>query len=238
MNELDRRIITVQNLLNYISENDSFENREDVRSITIHTLAQTTQNFWFSLILSKNLLDISFCKSHFSDQIETNDLATISYNFDGFIKNAFFTNSFVYIENHIRQIALNYESENNVINIISITNTFRNLMNQNKISIFNSLDENDFKLFEFFCFMRNTMHNAGFQTKDNQSIEIFDSNSVINQSRVTISLSKDSANDLTFDNQLLLQEQIIKLVLKINSAIPENDFIKHRFSDIGFTDNI
>lgn len=189
----------------------------------------------FALILSEKLLDISFCKSHFSDQIEINDLSTISYNFDGFIKNAFFTNSFVYTENHIRQIALHYESLNNIINVTSITSTFKNLMNQNKISIFNSLDENDFKLFEFFCFIRNTMHNAGFQTKENQSIEIFDSNSVINKDRITISLSKDSANDLTFNNQLLLQEQIIKLILKVNSVIPGNDFIKHRFSDIGFT---
>lgn len=235
MNEIKRRIIIVQNLLNHISENDVFLNREDVRSITIHSLAQTTQNFWFSLIMSENLFDISFCKINFSDQIENEDLPTVSFNFDGFIRNAFFINSFVYIENHIRQIAINYEDSNNIINITSITKTFRNLMNYNKISLFSSLNENDFKLFEYYCFIRNTMHNAGFQIQENQSIEIHDLNSVINRNRVLMSLSKESANDLTFDNQLLLQEQITKLILKINLSIPEKDFIKHRFSDIGFT---
>ncbi|SFF39164.1 hypothetical protein [Flavobacterium xueshanense] len=83
--------------------------------------------------------------------------------------------------------------------------------------------------------MRNTMHNAGFQTQENQSIEIFDIYSIINKDRIVIKLSKDSSNDLNFQDQLLLQEQIIKLIFKINLLIPINDFIKHRFSDLGFT---
>lgn len=235
MTEHTKRVLSVKNLVNYISINDIFENKEDVRSITIHTLAQTAQNFWFSLILSENLFDISYCKSHFSFEIETSDLPTIIYNYDGFIKNAFFLNSFIYVENHIRQIALNYENPNNLINTTSITKTFRNLMNVNKTSLFSSLNENDFKLFEFYCFMRNTMHNAGFQTQENQAIEIFDIYSIINKDRIVIKLSKDSSNDLNFQDQLLLQEQIIKLIFKINLLIPINDFIKHRFSDLGFT---
>ncbi|WP_143071102.1 hypothetical protein [Flavobacterium xueshanense] len=121
--------------------------KEDVRSITTHTLAQTAQNFWFSLILSENLFDISYCKSNFSFEIEISDLSTIIYNYDGFIKNAFFLNSFIYVENHIRQIALKYENPNNIINVTSITKTFLNLMNTNKTSLFSSLNENDFKLF-------------------------------------------------------------------------------------------
>ena len=235
MTEHTKRVLSVKNLVNYISSNDIFENKEDVRSITTHTLAQTAQNFWFSLILSENLFDISYCKSNFSFEIEISDLSTIIYNYDGFIKNAFFLNSFIYVENHIRQIALKYENPNNLINVTSITKTFRNLMNTNKTSLFSSLNENDFKLFEFYCFMRNTMHNAGFQTQENQSIEIFDIYSIINKDRIVIKLSKDSSNDLNFQDQLLLQEQIIKLIFKINLLIPVNDFIKHRFSDLGFT---
>ena len=235
MTEHTKRVLSVKNLVNYISSNDIFENKEDVRSITTHTLAQTAQNFWFSLILSENLFDISYCKSNFSFEIEISDLSTIIYNYDGFIKNAFFLNSFIYLENHIRQIALKYENPNNIINVTSITKTFRNLMNTNKTSLFSSLNENDFKLFEFYCFMRNTMHNAGFQTQENQSIEIFDIYSIINKDRIVIKLSKDSSNDLNFQDQLLLQEQIIKLIFKINLLIPVNDFIKHRFSDLGFT---
>lgn len=235
MTEHTKRVLSVKNLVNYISSNDIFENKEDVRSITTHTLAQTAQNFWFSLILSENLFDISYCKSNFSFEIEISDLSTIIYNYDGFIKNAFFLNSFIYLENHIRQIALKYENPNNIINVTSITKTFRNLMNTNKTSLFSSLNENDFKLFEFYCFMRNTMHNAGFQTQENQSIEIFDIYSIINKDRIVIKLSKDSSNDLNFQDQLLLQEQIIKLIFKINLLIPINDFIKHRFSDLGFT---
>lgn len=235
MTEHTKRVLSVKNLVNYISSNDIFENKEDVRSITTHTLAQTAQNFWFSLILSENLFDISYCKSNFSFEIEISDLSTIIYNYDGFIKNAFFLNSFIYVENHIRQIALKYENPNNIINVTSITKTFRNLMNTNKTSLFSSLNENDFKLFEFYCYMRNTMHNAGFQTQENQSIEIFDIYSIINKDRIVIKLSKDSSNDLNFQDQLLLQEQIIKLIFKINLLIPVNDFIKHRFSELGFT---
>lgn len=234
MDDLDHKIDKVGAFLNFITEKDSFENIEDIRSITIHSLAQISQSYLFSLILSKELENIEYVKRNISQEINTEHLATINYNYDGFTKNAFFINLFVFIENHIRQIALHFEKSSEDINVTSITLTFKNLRDFNKVIHFQSLNDCDEELFSFYCYLRNTMHNVGFQTQNDKSIIINDENSILKFPRTEIKLIQNSPNNVTIENILLLQEQVIKLILKMNSLIPKSEFLKHRFTDLGF----
>lgn len=234
MEDLKEQKDKVRALLNFIILNDTFANQNDVRSITINNFVQITQSFLFSLILSYNLKDINYCKANLSKELQEEDLDVINCNYEGFIKNAYFINIFVSIENHIRQLGLHFERNPEDINVQSITQTFRNLKNQNKTDVFSSLTNEDFKLFEFYCFIRNTMHNMGFQTKNDKCLLLEDNDSVIFTGRREICLIKDQANYLTFDDLILLTEQVIKLVLKINSLIPQSIEIKHPLSDIGY----
>lgn len=236
INQIENKIDSVGKLQNYLGIKDSYSNESDVRSITVHSLCQTTQNYLFALILSKSLLNVDFCKENISDQLESTDLPTVSNNFDGFIKNGFFINCFVYIENHLRQIAIHYESSKGKLNDRSITQTFLNLTDKKKISYFSTVSEDEIKLFKFFCYLRNTMHNAGFQNGTDKSIEINDSDSVIKTDKTELKLIKDQANNISFNEQLLLIEQICKLILKINSLIPESDYIEHRFVELGYNE--
>lgn len=228
------KVESIKSLINYIGINETFENQDDIRSISVHALYQVTQSFLYTFILSTQIEDIKYCKNNFSDNINSEHIPILLENYHGFIINAFFINSFVHVENHIRQIGLHYEEKAEEINETSITKTFRNLMNKNKTDLFQNITENDFKLFEFYCFVRNTMHNAGFHTKPDKIIIIEDKNSIINISKIEIILKENTANSISLNNLLVIQEQITKLVLKINTLIPKTDLIKHRFSDIGF----
>jgi hypothetical protein len=229
-------IINIKNLINFIGIVDKHQNQYDVRSITIHSLFQVTQSFLFSKILAKEISDIEYCKENFSTDIQTDDLEVLQYNYDGFISNAFFINYFVHIENHIRQVAMNYENNPKEINVSSITQTFKNLMNINKTNVFQQISHIDYELFEFYCFMRNTMHNVGFQTREAKTLILDDRDSVVYSLPLEIKLEENVPASVSSEKSLLISEQILKLILKINSLIPESDFIKHRFSDIGFNE--
>jgi len=229
--DLEKKTDLVKGFITSIQNNDSYQNQNDIRSVTNYSLYQISESFLISLILSEQLSDIGYCQQKISPKIESDDLATLEFAFDGFVKDAYFVKFFVSSETHIRQIAEFYESPTNKINVISISTTFKNLM---KTSLFTSLTYDDKELFEFYCYLRNTMHNIGFQSKPNQQLIIKDSNSVIEKTKVTLELTLDSAHSMTFSNLILIQEQIYKLLLKINSLIPESDFIEHKLVSIGF----
>jgi len=232
--ELEKKKDLVKNLITYIQSKDSHQNQDDIRSVTAYSLYQNTESFLIGLTLSENVSDINYCKQKISQEIEVEDLENLEFAFDGFIKDAFFIKIFILVENHIKQIAEFYQSPTNKINVESITTTFNNLLNQNKTALFANLTNNDKKLFEFYCFLRNTIHNIGFQLKDTTQLQINDSESVINQNEVIIDLTQNSANSLDFEKLILLKEQIIKLIFKMNHLLPENDFIEHRLVSIGF----
>jgi hypothetical protein len=234
MDDLNQKIDKVRVFLNFINEKDTFDNLDDIRSISIHSIAQTTQSYLFSLFLSKELENIEYVKKKISQTINQEHLETINYIYDGFLKNAFFINLFLFVENHIRQIALHYEKSLKDININSITLTFKNLRDLNKITLFEGLDDKDEELFTFYCYVRNTMHNVGFQTQSDKYITIIDENSIFKFQKTEIKLIQNSPNNITFEELLILQEQVIKLILKMNSLIPKSDFLKHKFTDLGF----
>ena len=144
-------------------------------------------------------------------------------------------NLFVYVENHIRQIANHYETPNQKLNINSITSTFKNIINRDKLELFaDDITNEDLKLFEFFCYVRNTIHNGGFHTHTDTRINITDQNSIFGTEEKTISLDQNQPNRISFEKQWLMYEQLIKLVIKLNSVIPEIEFIEHRFVQTGF----
>lgn len=214
-------------LLIFTQSKDNFENINDVRSITINALFKQIENLNIAVILSDKLSNLEFLKSEISQSIENNDIKNIIYNYEGFIKDAFFIKSFILIENHINQIAEFYEQTNNKIKTDSIVITFKNLINPNKCNLFTNLTENEIELFKFYCYLRNTIHKMGYQTKENKSIRIKDNSSMINKNEVTFELKENVGNDLNTNSLLLLHEQVIKLMLKINELIPKEDFIEH-----------
>lgn len=235
--ELEKKIDLVKELITFIQSKDSHQNQDDIRSVTTSSFYQISESYLIGLILSENISDIKYCKEKISQDIEIAHIENLEYVFDGFLKDSFFVKIFVLIENHIRQIAEFYENSTIKINVNSIASTFNNLTDSNKTNLFLSLTNQDKELFKFYCYLRNTIHNIGFQLKGAQQLKINDSRSVINQSEVIIDLTKNSANSLTFENLILLQEQIFKLILKMNDLFPEDDFIEHRLVSTGFNDN-
>ena len=159
----------------------------------------------------------------------------MEYNFGGYQTNALLINLFVYIENHIRQIATHYETDSLTLNVNSITNTFKNIINRDKLELFaNDISNEDLKLYEFFCYLRNTMHNGGFHSHPNISLNLTDSESIFGNTTKSITLEQNQPNRISFEKQWILYEQIVKLVIKLNSIIPQTDFIEHRFIQSGF----
>ncbi|MDV2493957.1 hypothetical protein CMU02_14665 [Elizabethkingia anophelis] len=53
--KINEKIDLSGNLLNFISDNNTYTDLEDVRSITIDSIAQSVQSFLFSLSYQKNL---------------------------------------------------------------------------------------------------------------------------------------------------------------------------------------
>lgn len=219
-------------LSNFINSNSNFAVKADVRYISMHTLAQTTQNLALALVLSKQLHNIEYCQKNVSADIPSEDLEDITYNFEGFIRNAFFINFFVYVENHIRQLAMYFETKPESINTTSILNTFKNLTTKTQTPI--SLSDRDTDLFEYYCFLRNTMHNGGFQTKGDKKIEIVDTESIYGSQKFELELGTNAPNKISMKQQIILHEQVAKILLKINTQIPVTDFIEHRFTATGF----
>lgn len=231
MTKVERRIDLLKKLTDLIVLNDNFQNQDDIRSISINALGLTVQNFIFSLTLSKKLLDLNYCKEEISINIRKAHLATFNYNFNGFVRDAFFNSFFLNVENHIRQIAINYERTSGDINKTSILETFKNLLNPNKTTFFTSLTNDDLNLFTFYCHLRNTIHSLGVQTRGDSALVVNDRSSFLNKKRVEIKLLS-STNSLSFEDMILLQEQIFKLLVKINSFIPNEDTINHRLANL------
>ena len=232
MDILENHIRDTFRLSNFINFNCNLTNKADVRYITLHALSQTSQNFGFALILSRQLQNVEFCQKNVSTDIFAEDIPNITYNFKGFLRNAFFINFFVYVENHIRQLATHFETKPKEINVISIVQTFKKLTIEGKTPI--SLSERDVYVFEYYCFLRNTMHNAGFQTQENKKIEIIDNESIFGPQKFEMELDENSPNQFIMNEQFVLHEQIAKILMKINAKIPITDFIEHRFTATGF----
>ena len=232
MDIFENQIHDVFRLSNFINSNSNLANKADVRYITLHALSQTTQNFGFALILSRQLQNVEFCQKNISTDIFAEDLPSITYNFNGFLRNAFFINFFVYVENHIRQLASYFETNSKEINVISIVQTFKKLTFEGKPPI--CLSERDVDIFEYYCFLRNTMHNAGFQTQESKKIEIIDDESIFGPQKFEMELGENSPTRFIMNEQIVLLEQIAKNVIKINTKISISDFIEHRFTATGF----
>jgi len=228
-----QKIDNIGNLLNFINSQNNFPDYEDIRNITVDAFAQNTQNYLIALNLANNLNNIEFIQNEISDQFVEHDLEIINFNFDGFIKDAFFVKSFILFENHIRQIALFYELTPNTLNVQSINTTIKNITGQNKISFIN-ISESEIEILLFYCYLRNTMHNIGFQTQADKQINLNDVNSVISNENHTLKLTQNSANEITFTEFILLIEQVFKILIKIDSQLPKTDKIEHKLNTIGY----
>ena len=233
--KIEEKIKTTAKILDLARQSKGHPNGKDIRSVTPHILALTIQNYLIALILSRNLSSLEYLKSSIYEGYEEEDITDLEFNFSGYQTNALLINLFVYVENHVRQIAKHYESPNQKLNVTSITNTFRNIINRDKLELFaNDLTREDLELFEFFCYVRNTMHNGGFHTHPDTRIIISDESSIFGTGEKLISLEQNQPNRISFDKQWLIYEQIIKLLTKINAIIPKTEHIEHQFVQLGF----
>lgn len=215
-------------LLIFTQRNDTFSNLKDIRSITINALFKQIENLYISLILSKQLNDLTFLKTEISESMTEESIQDIIYNYEGFIKDAYFIKSFIIVENHINQIAGYFEKpENKIKHPTSILATFENLIKIEKCKLFYDLSDYEINLFRFYCWLRNTNHNIGFQSRENKYLVINDINSVVNKNEIRLELKTGEFNNLNTNTFLLLHEQIIKLILKINSKISNEEYIEH-----------
>ena len=78
--KINKKIDLTGNLINFIGENNMHSDLEDIRNITIESIAQAFQNFWISLKLSKELESIDFVQEKISDQFKKSDLEDIEFN--------------------------------------------------------------------------------------------------------------------------------------------------------------
>src|SRR5690554_5090999 len=103
---LDDKIGIVAKILD-LSRNEKDEyNRKDIRDVSTHILTLTIQNYLITLILSRNLSNLDYLENNVYEGFEKEDIADLEFNFGGYQTNTLLINLFVYIENHIRQIAI------------------------------------------------------------------------------------------------------------------------------------
>lgn len=224
-------------LILYTQSIDTHTNINDIRSVSIHMLFKQIENFNIAVLLSEKLNDIELLKSQISISIEEKHIPDILFNYEGFIKDALFIKCFLAVENHINQIANFYEkTKGDIKHESSVLITFNNLIKIEKCNMFSDLSNYDIELFGFFVYLRNTIHNIGYQTKSSKSVTINDNDSVINKNEIKLNLEFDQFNNIDTTSLLLLIEQIIKLVNKINSKIPIQDYIEHILVKSGFNE--
>ena len=215
-------------LLIFTQSKDNHSNLKDIRSITVNALFEQIENLNIAIILSRQINDLTFLKTEISESITEESIDDILYNYEGFVKDAYFIKSFIIVENHINQIAEFYETaESKIKHHSSILSTFENLIKKEKCELFSDLSDYEINLFRFYCWLRNTNHKIGFQSKEDKSLVINDKYSVININEVKLELKNGEGNNLDTNSLLLLHEQIIKLIIKINSKIPADEYIEH-----------
>ena len=232
----EEKIDKIKSLIIEINDVDYFPNQEDIRNITHYSLYQHTENYLFGMLQSEEFFELTNFREKIDSKSNSEDIEIKKFNYDGFLKDGYFTKYFVSVETHIRHIASFYESSAGNIDVISIKKTFENLTNTKQSTLFTSLSSQDKDTFNFFCYLRNTMHNIGFQNDNNsdQTLIIHDKESKIETNQTELKLKTGKPNNIDLIKLLLLNEQIFKLIQKINSLIPETDFIKHKLVDIGF----
>lgn len=230
--EFDEKIELVSKLLNFASSNNNHGDLEDVRNITMDAIASSIQNYLIALKLSTHLSDIKYLQENIWEGFVENDLVDLDHNFNGFIKDAFYNALFISIETNFRAIAKHFEARANTINKTSIKETFEKLLSM--ISFFAGITAYERDVIIYFFYLRNTMHNFGIHTKPNHSLEIGDNTSVINKSKVKLELIQNQPNNITGKEQLLLIEQVIKVIIRFNSLIPTAERVKHPLADFDY----
>ncbi|WP_312285858.1 hypothetical protein [Chryseobacterium gleum] len=230
--KLNEKIDLIFKLLNFASLNNLHADEEDIRSITMHSISRSIQNYYISLILSEKLEDIKFVNANISEEFAVEELEVVNYNYQGFIKDALFNALFISIESNIRAIARHYEAKVNDINNTSIKITFENLLKT--ISLFNGISADQKKVILYFFYLRNTMHNFGINTKPKQAIDIEDKTSIVDTSKVKLELIQNQTNNISSKNLFLLFEQVLKVIIRLNSMIPSNEKIKHPLADFDY----
>ncbi len=227
------KIEAVQRFITYVKLKNSFSNKLDIRSATLQSLEIRSYTYLLTLLMTKENESIDYT-SKLPDHLKLDDiLHPLSNRYQRFIADSYFIKLFASTENHIRQIAEHYESNENQLNVPSISKTFRNLVNPKKLGLFSSISQEDIDLFTFYCYLRNTIHHMGLQIKSTQKISIRDPESVVITDNVDYELQHNSRNEIPFEHVFLLQEQVIKLLLKMNTLLPVQDYIEHRLIQIG-----
>lgn len=236
MKEINQLIENLEDLNNLISDEINKHNENDIRNVTLDLVATQIQGFRTSLILSKKINKKQLFENNNNEHYSDIEIKTFISNFANYQIDAFFINTFIYIETHIRLIAKHYENSNIKILNIKISETFKNLTNTNKIQLFENISEENKLLFQFYLSLRNTVHTGHFHTWDYKSFIINDKFSIINKTEKKLELHKNKFVEINPFEKLLLIEQIIKLILKINTKIPNNTIIKHSYVDIGYNE--
>src|SRR5690554_5682961 len=132
----------ILDLLIFTQSKDNHSNLKDIRSISINALFKQVENLNIAVILCKQINDLTFLKTEISESITEESIEDILYNYEGFIKDAYFIKSFIIVENHINQIAEFYETaESKIKHHSSILSTFENLIKKEKCELFSDLSD-------------------------------------------------------------------------------------------------
>ncbi|MDC8105005.1 hypothetical protein MTQ00_10680 [Chryseobacterium sp. B21-037] len=230
--KFEEKIELVSKLLDYSYSNNNYADQDDIRSITMDAIAQSTQNYLIALKLSEHLNDIGYINAKIWEGFAEDDLEIIDHNFNGFIKDAFYNALFIAIETNFRAVAKHFEARTDTINKTSIKTTIENLLSM--ITFFTGVTTYEKDVIFYFFYLRNTMHNFGIHTKPNHSLEIDDKTSLIDQSKVKLELIQNQTNNITTKEQLLLIEQVLKVIIRFNSLIPTTEKIEHPLANFDY----
>lgn len=236
MKEINDLIENLENLNNLVAEEIIKHNENDIRNVTLDLIASQIQGFRTSLILGKNINKEWLFENNNNDDYSVGDIKTFISNFANYQIDAFFINTFISIETHIRLIAKHYENSSIKILNLKISETFKNLTNTNKIQLFENITEDDKSLFKFYLSLRNTIHTGHFYTWEDDFFIINDKSSIIDKTEKKLELHKNKYVEIKPAEKLLLIEQIIKLILKINCKIPNDKIIEHSYVNIGYNE--
>ena len=217
---MSEMIHKIRNLIKKCSllKTNSSRKDNDIRKDIYTYLMLELQSLMCGIELSPSLQEDSFYYYWEGKTLDKKQKEDCQYLFLEFLYSGFYFLFFVRVENYLRLIANHINKKE-----ISIMKTFKNLVNEYKLS---KEDEN---LFSIFSELRNLSHNGGFYSNKNKSIEF---------KGMKFDFEKGKGTKLPFsmiENNIFIAEHIIDLIEKINQKTENIDYIEDNCAKIEFT---
>lgn len=190
----------------------------DTRNMIFTLFNLEIQFLLLSTTLSKNLTNVDFYKEngYNVENIDDTFLENSIYQYVSAVSNSYFILIYVQLENYLRLIALHKGLSHININLVitNLKNTF-------------GLSDDNMKLLKIIFNLRNSMHNGGYHSHKDDTINYKDHDYIFEQGKPIL------LGGIAF-NVFLTSEILNFLIVEINKNTSGEEFIEHNYAKLSF----